>query len=189
MPVSEVKAKTLIASLRGKKPKINAMLHLAALVFNNGRVVSYDKLAQVLGFEGTNRNRLRTVLIDRMRQMSDAEIIAKITAPRLPAPVSAKPNPQSSRDRDSFYMSPVWRKLRYFAIKLYGRTCMCCGAKNMPIHVDHIVPRSIDPGLSLDMNNLQILCEDCNMGKGNTDSIDYRTEEQKFKARYPWAAA
>ena len=45
---------------------------------------------------------------------------------------------------------------------------------NVELHVDHIKPRSKHPELELDINNLQILCKDCNLGKSNTDSIDYR---------------
>jgi 5-methylcytosine-specific restriction endonuclease McrA len=42
------------------------------------------------------------------------------------------------------------------------------------IHVDHIIPRSKAPALALVVDNLQPLCEDCNMGKGNRDSIRWR---------------
>lgn len=44
------------------------------------------------------------------------------------------------------------------------------------IHVDHIKPRSKFPELALDVNNLQILCEDCNVGKLNRFETDYRTK-------------
>lgn len=86
-----------------------------------------------------------------------------------------------------FYQSDEWRRLRYRAIKLYGRKCMCCNrtAKDhgIVIHVDHIKPRSKFPRLELDIQNMQILCEDCNMGKSNVYYDDYRecklTEEQR----------
>ncbi len=78
------------------------------------------------------------------------------------------------RKPDKFLDSDAWRSLRYRAIKLYGRTCMCCKRTNIEIHVDHIKPRSKYPHLALDINNLQILCRDCNLGKSNTDEIDYR---------------
>jgi len=64
------------------------------------------------------------------------------------------------------------------AIKQYGRKCMCCGATDSPIHVDHIKPRSKHPELELELSNLQILCEDCNMGKGGWDQTDWRSTEQ-----------
>lgn len=74
----------------------------------------------------------------------------------------------------SFYDSREWRELRYKVIKKHGRSCMACGSVER-IHVDHIKPRSKYPELELDINNLQILCEDCNLGKSNIDETDWRT--------------
>jgi 5-methylcytosine-specific restriction endonuclease McrA len=74
-----------------------------------------------------------------------------------------------------FYDTREWHIVRYKAIKTYGKTCQCCGAKDVEIHVDHIKPRSKHPELELEITNLQILCRQCNLGKGNTDSIDWRT--------------
>jgi len=72
-----------------------------------------------------------------------------------------------------FYQSKEWRDLRYKALKTFGNKCFACGRgpKNGAIiHVDHILPRSIYPEFALRFNNLQILCEDCNLGKSNTDT-------------------
>lgn len=80
----------------------------------------------------------------------------------------------SSKD---FYSSPKWRDLRYIALKNSGGCCTLCGAKakdGITLHVDHIIPRSVNQAKQYDIDNLQILCEDCNFGKGNTDSIDWR---------------
>lgn len=73
-----------------------------------------------------------------------------------------------------FMNGPLWRQLRYQALVLYGRKCMCCGCTTGPFHVDHIKPRSRFPDLALDITNLQVLCEDCNMGKGAWDQTDWR---------------
>ena len=73
-----------------------------------------------------------------------------------------------------FYKTREWLELRYKAIVKHGKTCQCCGSKKTPIHVDHIKPRSKFPDLELDINNLQILCEDCNIGKSNKDVTDWR---------------
>lgn len=73
-----------------------------------------------------------------------------------------------------------WRQLRMRAIQKYGRTCMCCGASpetGAVIHVDHIKPRRLFPMLAMDLENLQILCAECNHGKGNWDQTDWRPEE------------
>lgn len=42
------------------------------------------------------------------------------------------------------------------------------------LHVDHIKPKSLFLHLAYDLNNLQVLCEDCNMGKSNKDDTDWR---------------
>jgi 5-methylcytosine-specific restriction endonuclease McrA len=81
-----------------------------------------------------------------------------------------------------FLESWEWTTKRMEAIKLFGVKCMCCGASRDTgaiIHVDHIKPRSKYPELSLDLNNLQILCMQCNKGKGAWDETDWRTNEQK----------
>ncbi len=54
--------------------------------------------------------------------------------------------------------------------------CQCCGAKasdGVQIHVDHIKPRSRYPELELCLDNLQVLCSDCNIGKGDWDNTSW----------------
>ncbi len=66
------------------------------------------------------------------------------------------------------------------ALVKYGARCQCCGAtrKNgVQMHVDHIQPRREFPALALDLDNLQVLCEVCNHGKGNWDATDWRGPE------------
>ena len=81
-------------------------------------------------------------------------------------------------DREkSFYLSHEWRELRYRALREQGGRCCLCGrsAKDgIKLHVDHIKPRSKFPQLALEITNLQVLCEDCNIGKSNTDDVDWR---------------
>lgn len=80
------------------------------------------------------------------------------------------------RDKpNSFYLTDKWRNLKKRVLRLYGVTCMKCGATNTVMHVDHIKPRSKRPDLEMDINNLQVLCKGCNMDKGNTNDIDYRS--------------
>lgn len=78
---------------------------------------------------------------------------------------------------DKFLSSYQWRKLRMEAIKKYGNRCECCGASpstGAVINVDHIKPRKLFPDLALDIDNLQILCSQCNHGKGNWDTTKWR---------------
>ena len=76
-----------------------------------------------------------------------------------------------------FFESPEWRDIRYKALLKYGRRCACCGATpetGVILQVDHIKPRSKFPHLALNIDNLQILCKDCNLGKGAWDKTDFR---------------
>ena len=78
---------------------------------------------------------------------------------------------------DAFLSTFQWRKVRMEALKKYGPRCQCCGATpatGAVMNVDHIKPRKKWPSLALDVNNLQILCHDCNHGKGNWDDTDWR---------------
>ena len=79
-----------------------------------------------------------------------------------------------------------WRQLRYKALKRAGGRCECCGAtpatSGEPLHVDHIKPKSIYPKLALELGNLQVLCADCNIGKGNWDETNWREKRLEFEA-------
>ena len=80
---------------------------------------------------------------------------------------------------DNFYDTWAWKDIRYQALHKCGRRCMSCGASPLKdnkvvLHVDHIKPFRKYPELALDINNLQVLCEDCNMGKGYWDETDFR---------------
>jgi len=83
-----------------------------------------------------------------------------------------------------FLSTYAWRSLRMEAILKYGRKCMCCNANGDDgktiINVDHIKPRKTHPELALDINNLQILCDECNHGKGNKHETDWRKPEDQI---------
>lgn len=81
---------------------------------------------------------------------------------------------------DAFLQSFEWRRIRMVVLKRDGAKCRCCGATpatGAVMNVDHIKPRRIFPELALDPNNLQVLCGDCNHGKGNWDMTDWRAKE------------
>lgn len=83
-----------------------------------------------------------------------------------------KANKKTVRD---FYRSWAWKKARYETLKKFGAACMCCGSREQ-IVVDHIKPRRLYPHLELDLDNLQVLCNDCNMGKSFDDETDWRVK-------------
>ena len=74
----------------------------------------------------------------------------------------------------NFYETKEWKQLRFRVLVHYRRMCMACNATNKVLHVDHIKPISKYPHLRLDFENLQILCEDCNVGKSNVYKHDLR---------------
>jgi hypothetical protein len=99
----------------------------------------------------------------------------------LPTPKKArldKPGKTRKTASFDFYRSDAWRALRFLALKASNGCCCLCGRSNRQhgviLHVDHIKPRSRYPALALTLSNLQVLCEDCNMGKGNRDDTDWR---------------
>lgn len=79
-----------------------------------------------------------------------------------------------------FYASPEWRTLRFEVLREHDGRCELCGRSHrtdgVVMHVDHIKPRSKFPALELVKSNLQVLCADCNMGKGNRDDTDWRRD-------------
>ena len=84
---------------------------------------------------------------------------------------------QAAKEADTFYRSREWRRLRYRAFQRYGNKCCVCGrgaSDGMVMHVDHIKPRSLYPHLALDIANLQIMCNECNVSKGNRDEVEWQ---------------
>ena len=117
----------------------------------------------------------------RKREKAEAKLLKQPI--KIVAQPKRKPRKKRVRTRvedvtsDAFLLTFEWRKLRMQALKKYGPRCMCCGATpatGAVMNVDHIKPRKKHPDLALDINNLQILCHDCNHGKGNWDQTDWR---------------
>jgi 5-methylcytosine-specific restriction endonuclease McrA len=98
----------------------------------------------------------------------------------LPSVQQAKPVSKPKRKaKDNFYSSWEWKGVRYEALLLHGRRCQCCGWSPTDggtgyLVVDHIKPKANYPHLALDINNLQVLCNDCNMGKARKHEHDFR---------------
>ena len=83
----------------------------------------------------------------------------------------------NGRGNDNFISSYEWRRLRFSILKRDGARCACCGATpadGAVMNVDHIKPRKKFPHLALDPSNLQVLCHECNHGKGNWDQTNFR---------------
>jgi len=121
---------------------------------------------------------------------------ALMLAPPTREPKPAKPKVQMNAPRidtstltiegvsvmsKEFLSTYAWRRVRMLALKLHGARCMCCGASpatGAVMNVDHIKPRKLFPHLALDVANLQVLCHECNHGKGNWDDTDWRPDDR-----------
>lgn len=57
----------------------------------------------------------------------------------------------------------AWREARNKAFEHYGRKCLRCGVTDQKLVIDHILPMSL--GGSEDLQNLQVLCEECHHWK------------------------
>lgn len=104
-------------------------------------------------------------------------------APPAPKAVKALSRPPAVREKSKFYKSWEWRTLRMQVLKKLGPSCMCCGAErgdlnsageSVKICVDHVKPIATHWHLRLEESNLQILCDECNQGKGAWDDTDWR---------------
>jgi 5-methylcytosine-specific restriction endonuclease McrA len=113
--------------------------------------------------------------------MASAAEAAEAAAAFWAALEARRPKGKPTRDvKAAFYKSQAWQRLRYAALRAnrekHGQiTCEVCGDRNGPFHGDHIVPLSKDWSRRLDPTNVQIACQACNMGKSNTDAIDWRS--------------
>lgn len=84
---------------------------------------------------------------------------------------------------EEFFSSREWLSLRYQVLRKFGRRCMCCGvgSDSAVLQVDHILPRFKYPGRALDIDNLQVLCKECNFGKGARFTDDFRPQPKESK--------
>lgn len=82
-----------------------------------------------------------------------------------------------------------WYTIRNRVLRRDQHRCLSCGRSppEVRLHVDHIRPIAKD-GAALDPNNLQTLCEECNLSKG-TGEADHRTRDPGERSRITAAAA
>jgi 5-methylcytosine-specific restriction endonuclease McrA len=82
---------------------------------------------------------------------------------------------------------------REYLLEKWGRECVYCGIKDVPLQVEHIQARS--KGGSNSVTNLCLSCEKCNLKKGTLDIRDFlkkepnRLEKILLSAKKPLADA
>jgi 5-methylcytosine-specific restriction endonuclease McrA len=62
-------------------------------------------------------------------------------------------------------------EVREYLLEKWGRKCAYCGTDNIPLQIDHIVPKST--GGSDRVSNLTLACAKCNQGKGSQPVKEY----------------
>lgn len=111
----------------------------------------------------------------KARRVAKKKMLGKVKVTRS---VSYTYDERDNGKLKEFYKSKEWKFMRYEALRRYGGRCQCCGAsaqENAGLHVDHIKPLRVFWDLRLDIDNLQVLCADCNEGKGARHADDWRT--------------
>ncbi len=68
-------------------------------------------------------------------------------------------------------------ELREYLLEKWGRECVYCGAKNVPLEIEHIQARS--KGGSDRVSNLTLACTPCNIDKGNKDIKEFLKRKPK----------
>ena len=71
--------------------------------------------------------------------------------------------------------------LREALLEHWGRECAYCGAKNLPLQIEHIQPQS--KGGTNRFNNLTIACEKCNQSKGNQSLSQFLVAQPSLKQK------
>jgi len=98
------------------------------------------------------------------------KVIRPVAKPQTTPAAKFTPIPYRKGMGREFYSTREWRELRWQVLTEKGAVCCVCGAtpksSGQPVHVDHIKPRYHFPALELVRSNLQVLCADCNIGKG-----------------------
>lgn len=72
-------------------------------------------------------------------------------------------------------------EVREYLLEKWHRTCAYCGIQNVPLQVEHIVPKS--KGGSNRISNLTLACEKCNIAKGVKPIEDFLAHDIRRLAR------
>jgi 5-methylcytosine-specific restriction endonuclease McrA len=74
-------------------------------------------------------------------------------------------------------------EVREYLLEKWGRKCAYCGGTNVPLQVEHIVPRS--RGGSDRVSNLTLACEPCNTKKGTRTAEEFGHPTIQAQASQP----
>ncbi|MBC8100732.1 MAG: HNH endonuclease, partial [Armatimonadetes bacterium] len=74
-------------------------------------------------------------------------------------------------------------EVREYLLEKWGRKCVYCGAKDTPMEVEHIIPKS--RGGSSRVSNLTLACRSCNQQKGNLTAAEFAHPYIQAQAKLP----
>lgn len=72
---------------------------------------------------------------------------------------------------------------REYLLEKWGRACVYCGKENVPLQIEHIIPRSL--GGTNRISNLTLACQRCNQKKGARTASDFGFPKIEAKAKKP----
>lgn len=73
-----------------------------------------------------------------------------------------------------------YRQWHPVLVKYWGRACVYCGASEVNLHIDHIIPRA--KGGSDSFSNLTLACRSCNSKKGRMTAREFGFPEVHSRA-------
>jgi hypothetical protein len=78
-------------------------------------------------------------------------------------------------------------EVKEYLLDKWGRTCAYCGKTNVPLEVEHIVPKS--RGGTDRVSNLTLSCRKCNLKKGDQTAEEFGYPHIQQQAKQPLKAA
>ena len=74
-------------------------------------------------------------------------------------------------------------EVREYLLEKWGHKCAYCGATNVPLEIEHIIPKS--RGGTDRISNLTLACRKCNLAKGNKTAAEFGYPEIQEQAKKP----
>jgi 5-methylcytosine-specific restriction endonuclease McrA len=74
-------------------------------------------------------------------------------------------------------------EVREYLLEKWGRQCAYCGAKDLPLEIEHMTPKT--RGGSNRVSNLTLACHICNQKKGSQTAAEFGYPEIQSKAKRP----
>lgn len=168
-------------------PKSGWLKNCIGKTISDDQKTAFEKDGKYISPPKTGETRTKKRKRARREQRKQAMALLKLAKPltenKLKPKTANAPDGMSWAEYSkAFFASDAWKKLRYKVLQVCGAQCQCCGrakADGIILNVDHILPRYYYRSLELEITNLQVLCDECNQGKGAWDETDWRTEEQR----------